>query len=111
MPNILLIGYTAEGPTDKRFFEPIIERTFNKLLNESPADIDIFRPIYLTPIKKAGFTEKIIASAKEAAENGVMVLCVHTDADAKSDEAAFQNKIEPAFSGVHLEEGACCKIL
>lgn len=112
MPNILLIGFTTEGPSDKRFFESIIERTFNNLLNESPSEIDIFSPIYLIPQKKVGFTEKIMASAREAAENGVMVLCVHTDADAESDETVFKNKMDPAFLEVLAEvEGAFCKNL
>ena len=38
--------------------------------------------------------------ARQAEKNGIMVLCVHTDADSKTDENTFDNKINPAFTAI-----------
>lgn len=112
MPNILMLGYTTEGTTDKRFFDSIIERTFQNLLYQSPTEIEIFKPVYLTPPRNTGFIEKVIHAAREATEIGAMILCVHTDADADNDKSAFEEKIHPAFERVfNLEDELLCKNL
>ena len=100
MPNILLLGYTAEGSTDKRFFEPIIERTFNHILIDSNIEIDVYRPMFLSKKSTGGFNESLTTTAIEAADNGIMILCVHCDADAAADKETFINKINPAFSTI-----------
>ena len=40
-----------------------------------------------------------------------MILCVHTDADARTDDVAINNKIAPALAALAAAPGDLCKIL
>lgn len=111
MANILLVGYTGEGTTDERFFEPIIERTFQQLVFESPSQIDVFKPSFIKADKGKGYVEKISFASQNAFTQGAMIFCVHTDADANTDAIAFNSKINPAFEYVKNSTEETCKNL
>jgi hypothetical protein len=111
MANILLLGFTGEGSTDDRFFEPIIERTFQQLVLESPSQIEVFKPSYIRSDNGKGYVEKISHASKAAFSQGAMIFCVHTDADANTDTIAFDYKINPAFDYVKNSADETCKNL
>ena len=92
----IFIGYTTEGTTDNRFLASIIQRTFEEIGFECQGEIDVL-PVQYISMPKSNFVDEVITAAQRAEEMGLMVLCVHTDADHKSDKKAFKNKIEPAF--------------
>lgn len=105
MSNLLTIAYACEGPTDARFLSAIIQRTYEQLLlEEARQQIDVFEPQYLAKstvheLEKHG-----------QSSNGYDVLCIHCDADAANDSAAFQERINPIL--VKLKEvGACSNIV
>lgn len=99
MSNILTIGYITEGPTDERFLTSIIERTFTELAFACKGVIEIFPPQHLKTTK-TNFSDKVFEAATIAEERGLMVLCVHTDADHLSDERARRHRIDPSFNKV-----------
>ena len=97
MTRGISIGLLAEGDTDMRFFKSIIERTFKQIRNECKKQIDIYEIEEISNTKGTVSKEAILEAAKETQKEGLMVLCVHIDADNKSDVAVFKNKINPVL--------------
>ena len=111
MSNILTIGYTAEGSTDVRFLDNVIERTFTEAAIDCKGVIEVYPPQYI-PTQEKAFNEKVLEAAIAADQQGLMVLCVHTDADDSSDEKARAERIHPSFEAVlQAENGNICKNL
>lgn len=111
MSNILTIGYITEGTTDVRFLEHIIERTFVEAAMDCRGAIEVYPPEWIKPQART-FPDKVLEAAKAAEAQGLMVLCVHTDADDASDEKAISERIAPSFQKVlDAEELAICKNL
>ncbi len=111
MSNILTIGYITEGTTDVRFLDNIIERTFSEAAMACKGVIEVYTPQHI-PSQGKTFKEKVFQAAMTAKQQGVMVLCVHTDADDSSDEKARTERILPSFEAVlETEEENICKNL
>ncbi len=108
--NILIIGFTTEGSTDVRFLESIIRRTFEEVAFECKGEI-LIHDVQHLEVGKDNFTGEVMQAARKAEENGIMVLCVHADADDVTDHTTFLNKIRPAFSVVEETDEALCKNL
>ncbi len=108
--NILIIGFTTEGSTDVRFLGSIIGRTFEDVASECEGYLEIHDVIHL-PVEGNTFSDEVLRAGREAANRGVMVLCVHTDADDDSDAGAYENKIIPAFEAVAMQDERLCKNL
>jgi hypothetical protein len=71
---------------------------------ECEGQIEIL-PVQYIDKKSGPFVEAVKCIAEEAYEKGVMILCVHVDADAKTDINAFERKIDPAFTAVNRMNG------
>ena len=111
MNKQIIIGFVTEGPTDARFLENIIQRSFENIAFECEGYIEIL-PVQFIKKQFTDFTEAVKSYAQEAKKRGIMVLCVHTDADGKTDTNAFNNKINPAFTAVDDVQGEhLCKNL
>ena len=108
MSNILTVGLFCEGTTDERFLLSVISRTFEEVALECSAQLEIYDPVPIV-VDGDGFMVEVVAAATAAHEQGIMVLCVHTDADAPTDRDAFQFKINPAF--VAATGPGRCKVL
>ena len=109
----LIIGLLSEGSTDFRFLNSIIKRTFEELSFECVGEIEILE-IQDILIEKTSFTELVLNAAIHANENlGVMIMCLHSDADARSDRNTYDNKILPALKKVSEYDGKdiCKKIV
>ena len=101
MSQTIIVGYTTEGSTDRRFLESIIERTFAYVGFECRKQIEIVAPV--TFIKRGNgdtFPDQIIECASDAHENGIMVFCVHVDADAPNRNKVMESKIVPLMLAV-----------
>ena len=99
MSNIVTIGLLCEGATDERFLLSVIKRTFDEVALECVSQLEVYDP-ELVDGKGATFVAAVQQAATHAQEQGIMVLCVHTDADSADDRNAFEFKINPAFSAV-----------
>lgn len=111
MAKQLIIGLVGEGPTDYRFLTGVIKRVFEQFAYECKGDIEIL-DIQEIKIEKQPFISFVEAAAKVAHEEyGVSILCVHTDADAKSDKKAFEERITPAFQAIEKSDKELCKNL
>ena len=107
----LLIGLYTEGPTDIRFLKSIVKRTFDKICYECSPMIEIL-DIYPIKITKSSFIEDVMNASRQGVDNfGIIILCVHADADDSSDENVYQNKITPALSAIENAEDGICKII
>lgn len=106
----VIIGFTTDGPTDVRFLESIIQRTFEDIVFECDGDVMVL-PLQYIERKPGGFVETVKRSAEKAVECGIIVLCIHTDAEDANDHSAFTHKITPAFEAVRQSEGELCKNL
>ncbi len=111
MPNILTIAYSVEGPTDVRFLQNIIQRTFEEVALLCVGDVEVFEAMPISNPKKGNFMDNAIEIARQADEMGINVLCIHTDADSDSDENAFSHKINPAFDAILKSKLPICKNL
>jgi hypothetical protein len=108
--NIVTIGFYTEGTTDDRFLHSIIKRTFDAVALECATEIEVYEPVILPGIIGT-FTETAVALSQKAFTEGLLVLCIHTDADASNDHEAFQHKITPAFTAIQTVQPAGCTIL
>jgi hypothetical protein len=99
MSNIVTIGLHCEGTTDERFLLSVIKRTFDEVALECASQLEVYDPELVTG-EGATFVAAVQQAATNAQAQGIMVLCVHTDADSVDDRTAFEFKINPAFSAV-----------
>lgn len=113
MARQIFIGLLAEGTTDQRFLEGIIQRTFTNLTFDCQKDIDIESVVNLSKDKQQNFVEAVLQAAKKGwDEFGITILCVHVDADSSTAVAVYQNKIQKAIATLAQQnENEYCKIL
>lgn len=114
MNRQIFIGIMTEGITDVRFLQSVVKRTFDNIAFEecSGEFENVIIPIS-TEKAGLGFVEQVVeASRKGIEENGIMILCVHVDADNESDNNVFQHKINPSIAALQFKnEVEYCKIL
>lgn len=110
MSRVLIIGLMTEGPTDVRFLTSIITRTFEKILFESESSVEIY-DIQCIDTSPGNFVDRAVNAALQAAENGITILCIHTDADAKTDDGVFKYKITPALEEINKYDTHCKNIV
>lgn len=92
----IVVGLIAEGDTDYRFLEPVIENTLMGIVFDCRGQIEVFVKAIKCE-KGDSFTDYVLnASQKGYEEYGITMLVVHTDADNISSANAYQNKINPA---------------
>ncbi len=104
MNKQVIIGFTTEGITDVRFLESIIQRSFEDVAFECEGQIEIL-PVQYIEKQRGDFVEAVKIYAQRAEKRGIMVLCVHTDADDATDTNIFNYKIKPAFTAVDNAPG------
>ena len=109
----VIIGLATEGSTDIRFLESVVRRTFEDVALECSESIEIFD---LVPLEKSASSsrrieEKALDYAEKANLSGVMILCFHVDADNKTDDKAFNERVNPAFKAVIQSDKELCKNL
>jgi len=105
-----IVGFATEGKTDIRFLENIIQRSFEDVAFECSGQIEIL-PVQIIPKRSGNFVDVVKTYSQDAENRGVMVLCVHVDADAETDENAFSYKINPAFEFIQQSGENICKNL
>ena len=101
----LSIGLYTEGSTDVRFLTSIIKRTFEDVCFECQGELEVL-DIQNIRINKGTFPEDVINAAHNS---GIMILCVHTDADDSADTTVYQNKITPALKAIENCSEDICK--
>lgn len=109
MINQLIIGIVGEGPTDYRFLSSIIRRTFEELAFDCHGNVEILdiQEIFVESGQFPSFLHN--AAKKGQDEYGIMILCVHKDADSKDDGHVFQNNINPGIQYINESEEELCK--
>jgi len=112
MIHQVIIGFATEGITDVRFLSSVIQRSFEDVAFECKCQIEIL-PIQHIERQSGDFVSVVQQYAYKADEMGVMVLCIHSDADATSDRHTFARKIRPAFTAVEKtnEQKVCRNLL
>ncbi|MBR2030680.1 MAG: DUF4276 family protein [Alistipes sp.] len=114
MSKQIVIGLSTEGPTDIRFLESIVKRTFQDIAyKECPQDVDIY--VHPICVNKTGlaFPEYARSASRYGVSTyGIMVLAIHTDADRDTYDERYSNKIVPAQQLLDSEDKyECCKNL
>jgi hypothetical protein len=97
MNQQVIIGFATEGTTDTRFLGSIIQRSFENAAFECKSQIEILPIQHIEKQIGLEFIDAVRAAAQKAWERGVMILCVHTDADGKDDSIVFKHKFDPLF--------------
>lgn len=109
----IFIGIFAEGTTDLAFLEPVVEKTFNDILYREGQGVydPIIEKIVITKTGKKSFIEQVEAAAQQGFDEfGMMILCVHTDADAPSAADTYAHKINPMLHRfTALDNSKYCK--
>lgn len=108
MANILQIGYTVEGATDKRFLSNIIRKTFEYVIINSDRNIEVYEPVYLQK-KGSNFVEQVKNLAIDY--NYFNVICIHCDSDDISPNHVINSKFIPAFNEIEHHHSACKNIV
>ncbi|MDD4993051.1 MAG: DUF4276 family protein [Paludibacter sp.] len=113
MARQIFIGLMREGSTDQLFLKSVIERTFDDIRFECNTDIDIFEIEEIKTSSGSTFIEKVLeASSLGFNSFGMMILCIHSDADNKKLEDTYRNRIKPAMDVLATkDENNFCKIV
>lgn len=112
MSNFILAGLFTEGTTDNRFLLSVVERTLEDVAFDCTGDIET--KVEIITINKTGlsFNEQVLAASRLAFDKfGIILLFVHTDSDAPSDDLIFQTKIIPAQKLLLEQDDKHCKNL
>lgn len=111
MTRQIFVGLVTEGTTDERFLESIVRKTFEDIAFECQGDFEI--ELTIVKVLKYRFVNDVMTAAKIGVQNyGIMVLCVHADADNDSDERAFNDRINPAIRAVlNSHDHDLCKLI
>ncbi len=104
----LYIGYIGEGNTDEKFLPEIIYNSFTEIALDCHTDI-VVEDIVKLNIQKDSFIEMMSDAAKEAYNNGVSILCIHADADAKSLKNVLATKFSPLYEKLEELDANYCK--
>ncbi|MFH0994158.1 MAG: DUF4276 family protein [Pseudomonadota bacterium] len=111
MSKQIIIGLTAEGTTDIRFLESVIQRSFENMAFECSGQVEVL-PVQYIKKESGAFVDTVIKYARHAQAQGIMALCIHADADDSTDTDTFNYKINPAFVTVEkIREPPVCKNL
>ena len=109
----VFIGFTTEGTTDVRFLRKIIERSFEEIAYECQGDVEPV--VWPLEVKKTdlSFSEYALKAAQQGVEEiGMMILCIHSDADDATNQNVLDNKIAPARELIKAQsDDTTCKIL
>jgi hypothetical protein len=92
----VIVGFTTEGPSDERFLASVLERTFEEISFECEKSIEIF-PLEILPKGKGEFIIRYEKLLEQAFHRGLMVLCIHVDADNSDDTSVFKTRFNPLF--------------
>ena len=75
MSRQVFIGFTTEGPTDFRFLESVIQRSFENVAFECSGQVEVL-PVQYIEKQSGNFVEVVKDYARQADSLGVMVpLC------------------------------------
>lgn len=111
MSKQIIIGLAAEGTTDVRFLESVIQRSFENVAFECSGQIEVL-PVQYVKKESGAFVDTVIKYAEHAQAQGIMALCIHADADDSTDADTFKYKINPAFATVEkMQAHPVCKNL
>ncbi len=109
----VFVGFTTEGSTDVRFLRKIIERSFEEIAYECQGDVEPV--VWPLGVKKTdlSFSEYALKAAQQGVEEiGMMILCIHSDADDATNQNVLDNKIAPARELINAQsDDTTCKIL
>lgn len=109
----VFIGFTTEGTTDVLFLRKIIERSFEEIAYECQGDVEPV--VWPLEVKKTdlSFSEYALKAAQQGVEEiGMMILCIHSDADDATNQNVLDNKIAPARELIKAQsDDTTCKIL
>ncbi|MCH7399376.1 DUF4276 family protein [Belliella sp. DSM 107340] len=108
----IFVGLMAEGTTDHRFFEPIVEKVFTQIVFGGRGQIDI--DLKVIQCDKGGSFIDFVNNASKFGHKqlGINILVIHTDADDDSSEDAYRNRIQPALNFIQNQsDDTHCKNL
>ncbi|MCK9414572.1 MAG: DUF4276 family protein [Prolixibacteraceae bacterium] len=113
MTRQIFVGLMTEGTTDNRFLESIVKKTFDEIGYECNGDVETYVSYISIDKTGLGFVDQVLTSSKKGVEEfGIMILCVHSDADDINDLKTIQNKIIPAITEIDKkDEGEYCKVI
>ena len=113
MANLIVAGLFTEGSTDIRFLESVVRKTLEDVAFDCQGQIET--EVKAIEINKTGlgFVDQVLeASRKGLNDYGIMLLCVHTDADYSTDWKVMESKIIPSIKSLNEKnEIEFCKIL
>lgn len=107
----LVTALYAEGPTDRRFLPTLVQRaTADLLMRQGQQMIDVLPPIWLEPTTKSNRADDILAVSQKA--HGYHILFIHADADQRTKERAYNERIAPGIERIeaaHLTGKSVCR--
>lgn len=94
MATSVIIGYFTEGTTDERFFNSIIQRSFQQLAYDSKFQVTVFEPFHL------GKSTQTEIKHQKGALNHYDFILIHIDSDRETSNQAYQNRIQPIIKAL-----------
>lgn len=103
----LFVGLFTEGTTDDRFLQSIVQRTLEDIaFNEGRGQFEIEVNVINIDKTDKKFVNLVLEASKKGVEEfGMMLFCIHRDADDTSSEKTLINLINPAIKILEEQEG------
>lgn len=112
MTKQIFIGLYTEGTTDERFLQSVVRKVFDEIAFEAVGDFDFYIEILKIERQGLNFTEQVLRASKQGLDDfGISFLCLHKDADDKTDQRAFLNSIDPAIAEIQRQGNDYCKVI
>ncbi|MDX2303190.1 MAG: DUF4276 family protein [Microscillaceae bacterium] len=113
MSRLIFASLFTEGATDVKFLESVVKKTLDEVAFYCKGDKET--ELKVINIRKSGldFVEQVLEASKKGLEEyGIMILCVHADADNYNPENTYKYKIKPAQEALfEKDDKEYCKIL
>lgn len=106
MAKQLFIGLVAEGTTDTRFLNSVVQRTFEDVaFRECSQEVEV-ETWELKNVDKGDSFPDLVENAAFAGVDqiGAMTIVVHTDSDTDSYNERYKHKISPAMDRLKMRE-------
>lgn len=103
---VLLLALYAEGPSDREFLPPIIQRTSETILARCALGVVEVLDVIVIPKKRGNLDQCILQASTDAKD--YHALCIHSDADRLSYTGARMQRFEPGQRLVQQSPGSVC---
>jgi Domain of unknown function (DUF4276) len=94
----IIVGFTGEGSTDRKFLQGVIKRTFERIAFDCHQQMEILDLQWIGKSSGKSFVDAHIDVLNDAYDLGISFFCIHQDADDIDTELVMRAKFTPLLT-------------